>query len=185
MLITAFFTDKGVPKTGLSPIISIYDLSTGIVLIDSSTMTERSGGFYIYDYVDYDNSKNYGFVADGGSSLVSNERYLNSTNETDNSVIDDKVEKILGLVHHNIYIDEPEYDKYDNMTSSRLRIYSNPNSVGSNANVISSYRVTSVGIDNGKFSMWKQVQLVDVDYLELEDNSGVIMLEDGNLLELG
>jgi hypothetical protein len=185
MLITAFFTDRGVPKTGLTPIISIYNLSTGTILIDSIAMTERLGGFYIYEYTDYDGDINYGFVADGGSSLNSFERYLNSTNESDTSAIDNKVNKILGLVHHNIYIDEPEYDEDDNMVSSRLRIYSNPDSVGSEANVISSYRVTSIGIDNGKFSMWKQVELVEKDYLEFEDDSGVLMLEDGDLLELG
>jgi hypothetical protein len=197
MLITVFFTSNGVPKTGLSPTITIYDMADGAILINGVAMTERAGGFYVYDYVAYANTKNYGIVADGGAVLANSERYSASTNEsveidtkidtidTKIDTIDTKIDKILGLVHQNIHIDEAEYDDYGNMVSSRIRIYSNPLSVGGSANVIATYTVTSVGTDAGKFSSWQQVEQIEIDYLEFEDDAGVLALEDGNLLVLG
>jgi len=98
---------------------------------------------------------------------------------------DIKIDKILGLVHHNIHIDNPVYDSDNNLTGARLRIYSNSVSVGSNANVISDYLITSVGNGAGKFTYWQQMELLEVDYLEFEDDTGVLIYEDGNILELG
>ena len=162
--------------TGDTCTITIYNLSDNSVIVNASSMTEiGTSGYFKYHFTP--------------SPLTFTEYLCVMTNSIEEQTykieLGGYVDKILGLVHHNIYIDEPEYDEYDNMTSSRLRIYSNPDSVGSNANVISSYRVTSEGISNGKFSMWRQVELVDVDYLELEDDSGILMLENGDLLELG
>ena len=163
-------------NTGDTCTITIYNLSNNSIVINASPMSEiETSGYFKYHF---------------SPSPISFTEYLcimtNSIDEEYYKIeLGGYVDKILGLVHHNIYIDEPEYDEYDNMVSSRLRIYSNPDSVGSSANVISSYRVTSLGIENGKFSMWKQVELVDSDYLEFEDDSGVLMLEDGDLLELG
>lgn len=72
--------------------------------------------------------------------------------------ISDDLGKVLGLVHQNIFIDEPIYDKDGNLTSSRLRIYSNSGSVGTDQNVISTYQITSIGDGPGKFINWKQVE---------------------------
>jgi len=162
-------------NTGDTCTITIYDLSNNIVVVNAASMSEiETTGYFKYLF---------------SPSPISFTEYLcimtNSIVEQTYKIeLGGYVDKILGLVHHNIYIDEPEYDEYKNMVSSRLRIYSNPDSVGSSANVISSYRVTSLGIENGKFSMWKQVELIETDYLEFEDDSGVLMLEDGGLLEL-
>jgi hypothetical protein len=69
-----------------------------------------------------------------------------------------KIDKILGLVHQNIYIDETGYDTYGNLSSARIRIYSDSSSVGTANNVISIYRVTSVSTEAGKFTIWKQIE---------------------------
>jgi len=53
MLLTAFFSDKGVPKTGLSPTIDVWkDDATHVV--NAQAMTEIAGGWYKYDFVGYD-----------------------------------------------------------------------------------------------------------------------------------
>lgn len=72
--------------------------------------------------------------------------------------INTDVEKILGLVHENIYMDNPSYDINDNLTSLRVRIYSKAASVGTVNDVISTYTITSVGDGAGKFQSWKQVE---------------------------
>ena len=69
----------------------------------------------------------------------------------------DVVIKTLGLVHNNIYIDEAIYDDFGNMTSARVRIYSDAASVGSNSNVIESYLITADAQACGQFSYWQQV----------------------------
>ena len=69
-----------------------------------------------------------------------------------------KIDKILGLVHQNIYIDETGYDAYDNLSSARIRIYSDSSSVGTANDVISTYRITSVSTETGKFTTWKQIE---------------------------
>ena len=73
------------------------------------------------------------------------------------SEIYDIVRKTLGLVHHNMYIDEPVYDEVGNMISARVRIYSDAASVGTNSNVIETYLITADGTACGQFNYWQQV----------------------------
>ena len=75
----------------------------------------------------------------------------------DLSGIYDIVIRTLGLVHHNVYIDNPIYDDQNNMISARLRIYSDKASVGTDLDVIETYLLTSDGTECGKFNYWQQV----------------------------
>lgn len=79
--------------------------------------------------------------------------------KSDTSQIYDDIAKILGLSHHNIYIDNPSYDDHGNMVAARLRIYSNKTSVGTNSDVIETYLITSNGTACGQFSFWSQTQV--------------------------
>jgi hypothetical protein len=69
-----------------------------------------------------------------------------------------KVDKILGLSHENVYIDQTTYDSNSNLVSARVRIYSVAGSVGTSSDVINTYTITSVGSGAGKFLTWKQVR---------------------------
>jgi len=71
----------------------------------------------------------------------------------------ESVRRTLGLVHHNFFIDEPLYDDYNNLISARVRIYSDAVSVGTDLNVIQTYRIESDGGEPGKFTYWSQVQI--------------------------
>jgi len=77
--------------------------------------------------------------------------------DTDLSGIYEIVRKTLGLVHHNIYIDETVFDEAGNMTSARVRIYSDAASVGTNSNVIEKYLLTADATVCGQFNYWQQV----------------------------
>ena len=77
----------------------------------------------------------------------------------DISDIHDSVIKTLGLVHHNIYIDNTTYDEHGNMITGRVRIYSDAASVGTNNNVIETYLITADGTECGKFTYWEQLVL--------------------------
>jgi hypothetical protein len=80
MIIFAFFTKSGIPETGLSPVIDIWE-DDGTQVVTSTLMAEVNGGFYQYDFTTYDGSKNYAIRADGGATLDNAERYVFSSNE--------------------------------------------------------------------------------------------------------
>jgi hypothetical protein len=76
---------------------------------------------------------------------------------SDFSAIAADVKKTLGLVHHNFYIDDPTFDESGNMIAARIRIYSDAVSVGTNTNVIETYRIEVDPTGCGTFNYWKQV----------------------------
>jgi hypothetical protein len=76
---------------------------------------------------------------------------------SDISEVAANVQKTLGLVHHNFYIDQAIYDDYGNMSSARVRIYDSAANVGTNTGVIETYRLESDGTECGQFTYWKQI----------------------------
>ena len=77
--------------------------------------------------------------------------------ETDLTAIYEIVRRTLGLVHHNMYIDEPTYDEHGNMIAARVRIYDDEANVGTDTGVVETYRIESDAEACGQFTYWKQV----------------------------
>ena len=69
------------------------------------------------------------------------------------------LQRTIGLLHENIYIDNPIYDGDGNLTSARTRIYSNSGSVGTLNDVIGTYEITAPGNGAGKFTSWSQIKV--------------------------
>jgi hypothetical protein len=92
---------------------------------------------------------------------ISNEKLdiIRNNISDDFNITDEKLDKILGLVHSNVYIDEPDYDKYGNLVSARLRTYTKSTSVGSDEDVLASYRIYSDTSSRGKFVSWQQIEI--------------------------
>lgn len=83
MIVTAFFTENTIPKTGLSPTILIWKTSDNSVVVNSASMTEVAGGFYKYDFTTYVDLETYAIRCDGGAGLSAEERYTIGTFEPD------------------------------------------------------------------------------------------------------
>lgn len=86
-IVTAFICLGGVPKTGLSPIIRIWEVTTGVdtLVVAAGSMTEVGDGFYKYVFTSYDQSKNWAMRVDGdptGTTLAGPERYQVAVNES-------------------------------------------------------------------------------------------------------
>jgi len=81
MNIIAFFTEQGIPKTGLSPTVDVWTVDRSQV-VTAQAMTEVAGGFYYYDFTTYDEDEDYCMRADGTATLTGADRYVFSTNET-------------------------------------------------------------------------------------------------------
>jgi hypothetical protein len=75
MWIVAPFTKDGIPQTGLTPLVSIWRVSDNALLVEAQEMFEIGGGFYKYDWVEYDVKEDYVVCCDGGASLPDNERH--------------------------------------------------------------------------------------------------------------
>ncbi len=67
------------------------------------------------------------------------------------------LQKVLGLVQENFAVDQTVYDGANNLTSSRVRIYTNNTSVGTDNNVLETYIMTAVysGITMTSYKMEK------------------------------
>ena len=74
-MVVVFFASAGVPQTGLTPIIDIYDVSDNSVDVNDGSMSEIGGGGYKYNFTGHDATKDYFFVADGGATLSNSDRY--------------------------------------------------------------------------------------------------------------
>lgn len=79
IILTAFFTENGSPKTGLTPTIDILG-EDGSTLVNSESMTEIGKGFYKYKLGGYESDNNYFILADGGKTLRDSERYVPAVN---------------------------------------------------------------------------------------------------------
>jgi len=75
----ADFSVGGVPETGLTPVITIRDISDGSIEVSSVAMVEVGGGAYKYDFAN-DTTKKYSAIIDGGSDSLDS-RYLTAWSE--------------------------------------------------------------------------------------------------------
>jgi hypothetical protein len=91
LLITAFFSDQGAPKTGLSPTIRIRNAITTSLVVTDAAMTEIGDGWYKYDFAGYDPTIDYVIRSDGGALLANHERYSYGNNENYIDDIDSKL----------------------------------------------------------------------------------------------
>ena len=70
MYIVHVFRNSGQPASGLSPTVTIYDLSNDQIVVNKVVMTEvGSSGIYKYNFTKYSPLRQYVWLADGGSTL--------------------------------------------------------------------------------------------------------------------
>jgi len=62
--------------------------------------------------------------------------------------IGDMIKRVLGLTQENYFVDNTIFDSEGNMTTSRIRIYSDSVSVGTPNNIINSYDVSASYTNN-------------------------------------
>lgn len=164
--ISVFFSmdwEPIVPSDIPTVAIERRDLSTGAwdKPVDGLAATVLASGLCYYDYTTA-SSGFYEYVV-----------YLTTTDNTvdqqtivlmpmasggyadDASTSSTDVKRLLGLVHENVYIDTTSYDSHNNLVSARVRIYSDPASVGTGSNIIGTYTIAANGDGSGKFTYWK------------------------------
>jgi len=63
--------------------------------------------------------------------------------ENDFDTLQNDIERLLGLAQENYFLDQCGYNVKENLTSGRIRIYSDPNSVGTDNDVTDTYQITA------------------------------------------
>lgn len=85
-IISVFFTVTGVPTTGLTPTVNIWNLTSSTLDVSAAAMTEVSAafmpGWYTYSFTSYNFDESYLFTIDGGPALTACERYKIGGNES-------------------------------------------------------------------------------------------------------
>jgi len=157
--IATFFTNNGIPQTGLTPTIKIRDVDTGNLLVNNDTMTEIGDGWYKYDF-DGDESKNYAGICDGGSTLTTAERYTYFGTEINSNLyeISSNIIKILGLSQSNYRIFNPVYEN-ENLVSGTIKIYKNSTDCNNDNNPIKTYQITAEYNSEGLMTSYKVIEL--------------------------
>jgi len=93
MWILAYFTHDGEPALGLSPVVTIRDVETGI---SGASMAEKGDGFYGYYFTSFNFEQNYAVICDS-ITLSGVERYTYAASGEYNSVLND-IESTVGIV---------------------------------------------------------------------------------------
>lgn len=81
--LTAHFTTNGYPQTGLTPTITIHQITstTYATVVDHESVIELGSGWYFYRFTTYDPRGSYVFMFDGGVSMSAYERFKVGGNE--------------------------------------------------------------------------------------------------------
>jgi len=96
MWILAFFTNNGEPALGLSPLVKVLDVETGLTVVNDENMTETGDGFYRYSFETYEPSRDYAVICDS-VTLSGSERYTYASSGEYAEVLD-SIESTVGLV---------------------------------------------------------------------------------------
>lgn len=151
--------NDGRPESNATVNYKIYDDSNTLQLSGNSITFNEQLGSYI-DIIDppidwtmqqeglYYIKWEISNTTEDYPSAATEELYIESYN--------DKLDRVLGLSHEDIFIDNTTYDQYGNLESARLRIYSDSASVGTDSNVIAEYEINANTTDIGRFATWSQ-----------------------------
>jgi hypothetical protein len=153
MFVISLFTEGGVAKTGLSPLITIWD-SDAVVVVNAAAMSEIAGGFYRYDFSTYDDTKTYCYQADGTATLSNAERYKFGTNEAEQ----DKIKYILGLVQSNFRLLTPVYNGSNKLTSCTIKTYPTAMDCTNDTNVLKTYSLAATYDGVGNMDTYEVVE---------------------------
>lgn len=102
LIIESLFTIGGVPTSGLSPSLRIYEIigATKTLVLGPVAMSDVGDGYYLYDFttgLGFDETKMYTSHVDGGVSLPPNERYQTQT-YTPNTLTNSNISNIADAV---------------------------------------------------------------------------------------
>ena len=130
-------------KTGLILVLTVFKKTSDNSNVTPPAISELDSGFYKFSFdIDSVDSDIYFVATDGSNTLTG------VVSIADNSNVQVQLDRILGLTKENQAIDANVYDGNGNLTSSRLRTYTDSASVGTASNVLATYVMTATYTGN-------------------------------------
>ena len=127
-----------------------------IATAEALTISEMGSGFYYVDFtpvntgyyewtISHDTYKPKGWweYYDVGIANTDDIKTVVDSNASELTTQNIILARLLGLVQENFYIDTTVYDANSNLTSARMRTYTDAVSVGTDSNVQATYVITS------------------------------------------
>lgn len=139
-IITAFFTNAGVPHTGASPLptITIYEMTGDTEVVSAANMDEVAGGIYKYNFTE-DPDVKYAFVCDAGDGETTlQERYVAGSF----SGID--ASDIPGLVWEELKADHTTADSFGDYLDDEITSRATPTQVNTEVSDVLKTDVTTL-----------------------------------------
>lgn len=129
-----------ITKIGLTNLsFIIFKKVSDDVSVIAPTISELSLGFYKFSFdIDLINDDIYYVADDNSGNILTGQIALNSSDSLSN-----KMNRVLGLVQENQFIDQATYDLNNSLLTARLRTYSDSVDVGTNNNVLNTYLIDS------------------------------------------
>ncbi len=135
---------QDVNKSGLTITLTTFKKVSDDSTVTPPTVSELSNGVYKFTFnIDSQDSDIY-FVADDSAQNVITGRL----NRRNSDLLNEDMLRILGLSQENMFIDNQVFDGNNNLTASRVRIYSTSIDVGTTTNVIATYTLTATYASN-------------------------------------
>ncbi len=152
-IITVFFTVNGVPQTGLTPTIDIWEVSPDSLVINDDPLVEIGQGWYRYNYTSYDYVKSYVFTVDGGVALTACERYKVGGNES--------------------FVEDISYEVWEEPALDHTTLGANP-TMGGYMNLIKAVLVNRTRIDVGTatLTVYDNDCITPLLVFDLKDSAG-------------
>ena len=151
---------QGDGVTGLTVTYKVIRCSDN-TLLDSGTLTDVGDGAYQGSYF-FDNVGQFRVLYFTPTSYLDAIETVNVTN-CSNVAISEKIDRILGLSQENYRLFATEWDRAQEMTRGRLRIYPTADDVKNDTNHIAEYEIEAV-YGQGKY----RHQVVDYQVRRVE-----------------
>ena len=169
MWIMTYFTQTGVPKTGLTPTLDVWKLSDNSQVVTNQAMSEVGGGLYKYFFSGYQATEEYGVRCDGGNELINAERYSFAGNEGFHDDIYDiqqtvtsietLTRRVLGLSQENYRLFDTSYDiSGQRLTGCTIKLYGSKADADADINHTARYTMTAEYGMSGQLSDYKVVK---------------------------
>ena len=140
MKLTAYFTSANAPALGLTPTISVWELD-GAIAVNTQSMTEIAGGFYVYDFIGYDYTKEY-VIQGYESTLAPSEQYVIGSNDVDSQNQQGAIKEILGLSQSDMTITGQSYDTSGRLLTAVVNTFTYETDATGGINPLHEYNIT-------------------------------------------
>lgn len=132
---------SGIPTTEFTA--HLFDPSDNEVTPSGATYAELGHGHYRASFIP-NQIGNWLFIVYHPTYFPWGKSNIIQVYANDFDSVASMLQRVLGMVQENFFVDQTIYDDDNNLTASRVRTYSDSASVGSDNNIVATYNMTAI-----------------------------------------